>query len=301
MLHLHFLTFDIMNNRFKYLTVGEEDSNWGLFLNVAGSSTIESGNIYPPVEHPSGYYFNWKEGRVLHEYQINYITEGSGVFENKHGKFSVNPGSIMFTFPGIWHRYKPTGKTGWKENYIGFNGKIILDLFNHPLFTPRNPVLQIGIKEELLDTYLKIFDLVEREQPGFQQIASGMVIKLLGYIISIEKQKGFSGKRIAKVIEEARFMMRQHMEQEINLEQIAEQHHVGYSYFRQMFKKYTGVSPGQYHLQLRIIRAKELLASTDKSIKEISYELGFQSIYYFSNMFKRKEGMNPSDFRKRVI
>jgi hypothetical protein len=240
------MTIDVMNNRFKYFTVGKKDSNCGLFLNVAGSSTIESGNIYPPVEHPSGYYFNWKEGRVLHEYQISDITEGSGVFENEHGKFSVNPDSNMFTFPGIRHRYKPTEKTGWKENYIGFNGKITLDLFNHPLFTPRNPVLQIGIKEELLNTYLKIFDLVEREQPGFQQIASGMVMKLLGYIISIEKQKDFSGKRIAMVIEEARFMMRQHMEQEINLEQIAEQHHVGYSYFRQMFRKKEGMNPSDF-------------------------------------------------------
>jgi transcriptional regulator GlxA family with amidase domain len=127
-----------------------------------------------------------------------------------------------------------------------------------------------------------------------------MVMKLLGYIISAEKQKDFSGKRIARVIEEARFQMRQQMSQEINLQEIAEQHHVGYSYFRQMFKKYTGVSPGQYHLQLRIMRAKELLASTDKSIKEISYALGFQSIYYFSNMFKKKEGINPSDFRKKI-
>ena len=94
--------------------------------------------------------------------------------------------------------------------------------------------------------------------------------------------------------------MRQNIENELNLEQLAEQHHVGYSYFRQMFKKYTGVSPGQYHLQLRIMRAKELLISTDKSIKEISFELGFQSIYYFSNLFKKKTGVNPSDFRGRI-
>jgi AraC-like DNA-binding protein len=284
---------------FKYLTVGEEDANWGLFLNSAGSSIIKSGSIYPPTEHPSGYYFNWDKGRVLQEFQINYITEGKGIFENEFGKFAVKPGSIIFIFPGIWHRYKPLEKTGWIENYIGFNGKIAEELFSHQQFTPKQSVLHVGIKEELIDTYLKIFDLVEKEKPGFQQIASGMVIKLLGYIISFEKQKGFSGKRIAIVIEEARFMIRQNVEQRINLKEIAEKYNVGYSYFRQMFKKYTGVSPGQYHLQLRIIRAKELLISTDKSIKEISYELGFHSIYYFSNLFKKKEGINPSEFRER--
>jgi len=127
-----------------------------------------------------------------------------------------------------------------------------------------------------------------------------MVVKLLGYIISFEKQKGFSGKRIAKVIEEARFLMRQNTEQELDLEELAQQYNVGYSYFRKMFKKYTGVSPGQYHLQLRIIRAKELLVSTDKSIKEISLDLGFQTIHYFSLIFKKKVGVNPSEFRRRL-
>lgn len=287
-----------MENKFKYLTLGDEDYSWGLYLNVAGSSAIAPGAQYPSSEHPTGYHFNWNDGRVLNEFQVNYITKGSGVYENEFGKYNVKAGSILFTFPGVWHRYKPSAKTGWTENYIGFEGAFTEQLFNHRRFTARQPVLQVGIKEELLDAYLKIFDLVEKEQPGYQQIASGMVIKLLGYIISFDKQKGFSGKRIENVINDARFLMRQNVEREVNLEQIAEQHNVGYSYFRQMFKKYTGVSPGQYHLQLRIMRAKELLAATDKSIKEISYELGFQSIYYFSNMFKKKEGMNPSTFRK---
>jgi len=288
-----------MRDSFKYLTISNEDTNWGLFLNAIGSSTIKSGSIYPPTQHPSGYYFTWDGGRILQEFQINYITEGAGIFENEFGRFTVKSGSVILIFPGIWHRYKPLVKTGWVENYIGFNGKIAKELLSHPQFSPKQAVLHIGIKEELLDTYLKIFDLVEKEQPGFQQIASGMVMKLLGYIISFQKKKGFSGKRIAKVIEEARFMMRGKVEQKIDLKELAEQYNVGYSYFRQMFKKYTGVSPGQYHLQLRIIRAKELLISTNKSVKEISYELGFHSIYYFSNLFKKKEGMNPSQFRER--
>jgi AraC-like DNA-binding protein len=43
-----------------------------------------------------------------------------------------------------------------------------------------------------------------------------------------------------------------------------------------------------------------MLLSTDKIIKEISYELGFQSIYYFSRVFKKKLGVSPSEIRKTV-
>ncbi len=286
-------------NHVKYLTTSEEDNNWGLYLNVTGSVKISPNEYYPSLNHPSEYFFNWGEGRVLKEFQINYITEGEGILETKHGKFNLKKGSIFLIFPGIWHRYKPLTKTGWTENYIGFDGSMARKLISQPLFSPEDPVFHFRIKEELLDTYLKIFDLVEKEQPGFQQIASGMIIKLLGYIISFEKQKGFSGKRIAQVIETIRFEIRQNLEQNLDLKALAQKHNVSYSYFRKMFKKYTGVSPGQYHLQLRIIRAKELLISTDKSIKEISYELGFQSIFYFSNMFKKKEDTTPSNFRNK--
>lgn len=288
-----------MKNDFKYLTSGDDETNWGFYLNVAGSAAIEPGTIYPSLNHPSGYYFSWDEGRILQEYQLNYITHGSGVFENQFGKFNLKQGSLFVVYPGIWHRYKPTKKVGWNENYVGFEGKIASEFLSHSLFSPSQPVFHLGIKEELIDSYLKIFDLVEKEQPGFQHIASAMVVKLLGYIISFEKQKGFSGKRIAQVIEETRFKMRQNVESEINLEQLAAQHHVGYSYYRKMFKKFTGVSPGQYHLQLKIMRAKDLLISTDKSIKEISYKLGFQSIYYFSKIFKNKVGFSPSQFRNK--
>ncbi|NQU53030.1 MAG: AraC family transcriptional regulator [Bacteroidetes bacterium] len=286
-------------NQVKYLTTSEEDNNWGLYINVAGSVKIGPTENYPSRNHPSEYFFNWEEGRVLKEFQINYITEGEGILENTNGTFPLKKGSVFITFPGVWHRYKPLTKTGWTENYIGFNGELARKLIAQPQFDPKNPVFNFGIKEELIDTYLKIFDLVEKEQPGYQQIASGMIIKLLGYIISFEKQKGFSGKTIAKVIEVIRFEMRQNIEKVFDLKAMAQNHHVSYSYFRKMFKKYTGVSPGQYHLQLRIMRAKELLISTDKSIKEISYELGFQSIFYFSNMFKKKEGTTPSHFRNK--
>jgi AraC-like DNA-binding protein len=287
-----------MNDFFKYLTPGDRDKEWGIYINVAGSALIAPNSIYPPHEHPTGYYFNWEQGRVLNEYQINYITEGKGILENENGQFQIKSGSIIIIRPNLWHRYRPLKKTGWKEQYIGFNGTIAGQLLSHPFFSANQPVINIGIHEEILDTYLKTFQLVRKEKPGYQQIASGMVVKLLGYLISFEKQKEFTGKRIAAIIEEARFKMRADVDQLLDLENMSQEYNIGYSYFRKMFKKYTGVAPYQYYLELKIMRAKELLLSTDKSVKEISFELGFQSIHYFSRLFKKKVGVNPTELRK---
>jgi transcriptional regulator GlxA family with amidase domain len=65
-----------------------------------------------------------------------------------------------------------------------------------------------------------------------------------------------------------------------------------------MFTKYTGMPPIQYHLQLRIKQAEILLTTSNKTIKEISYELGFESAFYFSRIFKEKTNISPVDYRK---
>jgi AraC-like DNA-binding protein len=193
----------------------------------------------------------------------------------------------------------PTRTTGWTEMYIGFNGTMAQKIMSHPQFSESQPVIQIGNKEDILDTYLKIMDLVKTEQPGFQLIASGLILKILGSIVAFEKQKGFVGKPIAAAIEEACFVMRRDIIKNLDFELFASHHHISYSYFRRMFKKYTGVSPLQYQLQLKTILAREMLATSGKSIKEISYDLGFESIHYFSRMFKEKVGISPSAFAKR--
>jgi AraC-like DNA-binding protein len=288
-----------MKDFFHYLTTSEEDEDWGITLNVTGKAETPQNTTYPSPKHPNGYYFTWKSGRVLNEYQINYITKGSGIYETKDGTFELKTGSVFIVFPGVWHRYRPNTSEGWSETYIGFSGPVIEQLFSKTIFSAKKPVIDIGIREEIIDTYYKIFELSLNEKPGFQHIASGMIVKLLGYLISFEKQKDFSGKEVSKIIEVIRFKIRQELNQNIDFIKLSSDHHVSYSYLRKMFKKYTGISPGQYQLQLRIMHAKELIISTDKSIKEICYKTGFQSIHYFSRLFKQKTGISPSEFRKK--
>ncbi|RLD83367.1 MAG: AraC family transcriptional regulator [Bacteroidetes bacterium] len=286
-----------MKSFFKYLNIGKFDKSWGLYLNVVGNKMVYPNEPYPNPIHPNGYFFSWAKGRVLTEYQINYITEGSGILETNSGVYPLKKGTLFILKPGMWHRYKPNKETGWIENYIGFNGSIADNLFQNNLLSIEKPVIDIGNREEFIDSYIKIFDIVKLENPGFQQIAAGMILKLIGYIVAFEKQKGYSGNRIEHIIKQACFTMRENVSANIDLHQIANDNHVGYAYFRKMFKKYMGISPAKYHTDLRVLRAKELLLSSDKLVKQVSNELGFQSIYYFSRLFKNKTGISPSKFR----
>ena len=65
------------------------------------------------------------------------------------------------------------------------------------------------------------------------------------------------------------------------------------------FKKHLGISPGKYHEQARVARARELLAQTDLTINEISKLSGFRNATYFSTCFKKHSGCTPEDYRMK--
>lgn len=87
------------------------------------------------------------------------------------------------------------------------------------------------------------------------------------------------------------------IESDITIQGVAEYLNLSYTTFRHAFKKYTGISPAQYFINLKIRRAKEMLRGTSALIKEISYSLHFESPEHFATTFRKKTGISPSDFR----
>jgi AraC-like DNA-binding protein len=289
--------YNSMKEKFKYVTASEEDMRWGLFINVAGCAKILANSNYPLSGHPDNYYFRWSNGRTLDEFQINYITDGSGIMETNEGKFRIFPGTMLFLFPGVWHRYKPDTRTGWTEHFIGFNGLFTERIFQHEMFKKYNPVLKIGFQESLLNVFNEIIDLAIDEKPGYQQECAGKLLYIFGHIISVVKNSGFANKEIERNIRKANLYMRDNLNKNISIEELAAILNVSYSTFRKMYKKYTGMSPNQYHLGLRIQKSKEMLLYSEKSVKEVAHDLGFESVHYFSRIFRKKEGIPPSWIR----
>lgn len=285
---------------FKYTTLSDQDLELNLYLTVVGVSDVPPGTVYPPkLGHPTKYWFNSEKGRTLPEYQIIYVTEGYGVFQNKYRVYRVTPGSMIVLLPGEWHRYRPLKSTGWKTHYIGFNGELANLLLKRIFFTPKKPIQNIGLNGEIMNYFNSIYTLTINERPGYHHICVGLLIAYISQIIALLKYKEFEGKEIENKIRQATFLLNERVYNEIDVVKLAEELRMGYSSFRKMFTKYTGLPPAQYHLQLRIRRAQILLTSTNKNIKEIAYELGFESEFYFSRIFKKKIQVSPAEYRKK--
>ena len=283
----------------SYFSKSDLDSKWGLSIINAGHTNVAPNTQYPISHHPDNYKLNFKEGRILNELQVVYIANGSGVFESKTaGVVNVTSGSVFFVFPGEWHRYSPNKKTGWEEYWIGLSGAFMEHIVLNEFIQPKNPVLKLNSSSDILNLFLNIFEILRGEAMGFQQVASGASLMLIGKIYSLALEKNFDYNKYSSIIFDAKKIYIKKIKTSITPQVVADELNIGYSLFRKIFKAYTGFSPNQYLIELRINKAKDLLRTTNMPINEVGFEVGFQSHYYFSKLFKEKSGQTPSDWRK---
>jgi AraC family transcriptional activator of pobA len=153
--------------------------------------------------------------------------------------------------------------------------QLLLDLFTEELHTPDN------VQKELLLALLKRLIIV----------VTGLARSsyLPGQSVQPEK---FDIFRKFNLLVEANFRNQR------TVNYYAQQLNKSPKTLANLFALYNKKTPIQMIQERIVIEAKRLLYHTDKSIKQVTYELGFEDAAYFSNFFKRHTGVSPLDFRK---
>ncbi|MFN8254456.1 MAG: AraC family transcriptional regulator [Bacteroidales bacterium] len=285
----------------KYFVNKDSEETWGITCTTAGYEGMKSRDHDVVLKmHPSKYRFKSEQGRILNEFQLVYITEGKGVFKSASlNSTNVNAGTMFMLFPGEWHSYYPDPKTGWKEYWIGFKGSIIDSRVSFGYFSKTSPICIVGISETIINLYKEVIYIANKDKIGSQQLISSIALHLLGFYYYKKLNCLENGNtRVVNMLNKARCFMRERLAEEISFEEMAKELGMGYSWFRRMFKKYEGLSPAQYLIQLKIARIKELLTTSDFSISEIAEQVGFESKSQISTFFKKYEGISPSTFSK---
>lgn len=289
-----------MNNFHKYLAITSQEEAWGFYLTTVGFSKTEANQVYPHnTEHPLTHSFTWNKGRILNGYYLVFISKGKGVFESALSEpTTITAGTCFFLFPGVWHRYRPDPESGWEEYWIGFRGTYPDQLMNKGFFSSAFPVVSPGMNETLLTLIRKILDHVRSGTIGYHQVIPGITLQILGLVHALSSHKDPDRDEDELAVEKAKFFLRENLESSPDMKKLVMELPMSYSKFRKLFKEVTGESPNQYHLNLRLDKAKELLSTTHLNVTEVAYNLGFDSVFYFSKLFKKKNGVSPKSYRQ---
>lgn len=262
------------------------DSNYACSLNTFGNikypngiTMLSDGRFYSDKYN---YTFNGA-------YHAIYIVSGSMMYLGKE-VYTAGTGQVLLIDKYRGHSFCSLGDS--EKYYLHFDGncsKLLVDeLLKHGNVFPTESMR--GVEKLFRDVHTAAEQGIEIDPI----VQSANVHNLLSMLYQSLKYKKKNKSRILDCAE----YINANYKSDISIEKLCKIACLGHSQFSVQFKKELNVSPYEYLLQVRFTIAQNCLCTTNMSISEIAYEVGFNSDIHFMNLFKKRFGMTPSAFRK---
>ena len=229
--------------------------------------------------------------------EIFFITDGHGRFRTRREDIPVALHDVIIVNANVPHTelsqldspltYIVLGVEGL-EAIAGVDGYTMLHLLH-------------GWKELMLCLKLMLQESCEA-LPGYEEICRSLLDVIL---VRLERQRDLSfsdesaGPRSSREFELVRRYIDNHFKENLTLDQLAQLAHLNKYYLAHTFRAEFGTSPINYLISRRVEESRFLLRETDHTLSLIAQMLGFSSLSYFSQCFRRVEGISPMEYRKR--
>ena len=220
-------------------------------------------------------------------YELVYFHKGKGTLFIRGNSYQIQPGLIYIVYPNAPHSEIHTADGN--VSFLGF------DCPNFPQSQLKEGTYNILKHQAIGNLMDSIIREATEQKEHFSELISHMlaeIILLLGRYTSTTDQSTKSLDYISAYIME-------YYNQAIDFNQLARLSGYSLDYFRHLFTQEIGMSPKQFQINMRLEKAVELLASSQKSCTEIASFCGFSTSAQFSKMFFEKYGIAPNQFRRR--
>lgn len=292
---------------YHYLPVNDAAISWGIYLTGVGRAVMKGGAEYPPTGHPGLYALTWTKGRVLPEFQVILISQGEGVFESEQtGVVPLSAGHAFLLFPGVWHRYKPSPDTGWREHWISFNGVMTHRIRDLDLIRPDRAVGSVKGYKTLAKSFDRLVDKVKASPNQNSVILSMQAMAVVGSTIEAMAKPGqipgdsrtVREKEISDpLVAETLNLIWTHSDRAFTVQAFANCLAVSRRVLERRFVAELGHSILEEMISCRLSRAKRLLCETNLGVKEIAFISGFPSEERMRVTFNNIEKLSPSQYR----
>jgi len=234
--------------------------------------------------HPSDYVMEHNHNC----YECVFYTQGKGTVTVSNEVYDYDGPTITIVKPG--HKHDET-----TENFSTLF--IILFEINNPnILKPFNIFrLNEETKEKLIELFNKMDEEERERKPYYREMMSSYFSIVLSQCLRMTSTDKQSYNK--ELVLRTKNYIKENYKQKIDFEAIAASFGYSYDRFRHIFAEETGTSINQYLLNCRLYAAKQLLLTTDLSIKEIAIDCGFKSNVHFNNFFTKKMNISPLKFR----
>ena len=236
-----------------------------------------------------------KKGRI--DYSVYYIAKGTAYIHENGKTTAAGEGSVLVYFPRTPQHYSFKMQDATIMLWAHFSGQAC-DILSF-LSSESPAVVKINDRKQFESAFDKMVAAHYKKTQYFDTMQEGYMTVLLSLIaqsatISTERKSRISNENMEKVLS----FMHDEYNLPIDIKKYAKMCFVGEDHFIRVFKAYTGLTPYNYQLKIRIERAAQMLENTSIGVSECSEVVGFGDSAYFSKVFKRFTGHPPSYYKK---
>lgn len=235
-------------------------------------------------------------GRI--DYQLLYIAAGKGHFFLNGKEEMIDAGHMILYKPREMQRYVYYGTDQTEVYWVHFTGNNVKNILKEYHLFESGQIIQTGNSTEYHQIFRKMIQELQLTRPHYEEYLS-LLLRELFLLISRQAPVGTSSQNriLQKEVEKAAQYFNEHFAEDLSIEEYAVSKHLSTCWFIRSFKRYNGLTPMQYILNLRITNAKTLLRTTTYSVAEVAAIVGYDNPLYFSRLFKKQTGLPPSEFR----
>lgn len=237
-------------------------------------------------------YIKWNMRHLQFQYhRLYYLTSGRAILRLLDRKLELEAGNVYFipafsvagsSIDGVMEKY-------WVHFQADFP---LLDMYRY--ISERYSVKANERTDMLFDTVLDTYK--NPSCSASMRLQGAMNLIMADFLDGITADLG----RISRFLPVLDYVNHNYRDK-ISLSDLASIINVSPMYFANLFKSAFNISPRQYILNKRLTESQRLLLSTELTVKEIAYEVGFDNENYFSEFFTSKVGVCARDFRNREL
>lgn len=227
-------------------------------------------------------------------YLLMYVKKGEGTIWYKDKTYIAKSNDIIFLNCHNFHKYETKG---WETLWFHFDGNASNEYFQ--LINNRlGCVISLGNSNIIANYIDGILNSFKAKKILNEPLISCYIQRMLTELILISSDYDKDNVDSSTPVLIAINYIHENYKNEISLKNLSTKACISPYYFSRIFKNETGYSPYEYTIIIRLNHAKNLLKTTTLRIKEIAFEVGFNSESNFVTCFKKHVDITPSEFRK---